>query len=313
MKNVAFMFPGQGSQYVGMGKYFYENFSESRIVFEKTNEILGFSISDKIFNGSMDEISDTKITQPSILAVSIAIMEALKGLVDIRPACTAGLSLGEYSALVCSGILDFDKSIPLVNKRADFMVNSLDGNSYGMTAVIGLNKDKILQVIDDVKSYGHLEIANYNCPSQIVVSGEASALDIADEMFKKRGALRSVRLPIKSPFHTSFLKEAALKFKKELENTEFNIDFNIPVISNVTADKMDRNRICELLSNQIMSSVLWEDSILKIIEMGIDTFVEIGPGRSLSSFVKKIDRRVTVLNIEDESSLNKSLKVLSGV
>lgn len=313
MNNVAFMFPGQGSQYVGMGKYFYENFVESRKIFEKSNGILGFSLSDKIFNGSMDEISDTKITQPAILTTSIAILDALKSLVNIKPSCTAGLSLGEYSALVCSGALDFEKAITLVNKRADFMVNSLDGNLYGMTAVIGLSKEKILEVIDSVKSYGRLEIANYNCPSQIVVSGEVVALDIADKMFKDKGALRSVRLPIKAPFHTSFLKDAALKFKLELENTEFNSEFKVPVIANVTSEKMEMSKICELLSNQIMSSVLWEDSILRIISMGIDTFVEIGPGKSLSSFVKKIDKKVTVLNIEDESSLDKSLKVLSEV
>lgn len=311
MKKFGFIFPGQGSQYVGMGKYFYDNFSESREVFDKADEILGFKLSEKIFNGTMDELSETKITQPSILTVSIAILEALKKNCNVEAFCTAGLSLGEYSALICSDFLDFNQAIPLVQKRAEFMVNSLSGDKYGMTAVIGLDEEKILKIIDEVSEFGKIEIANYNCPGQIVVSGEIVALEKSEKLFMESGAIKSVRLSVKAPFHSSFLSVAAEKYKEELSKINFKEESKIPVISNVTAEKMVYNDLVELLSKQVMSSVLWEKSVHKMIEMGIDVFVEIGPGRSLTGFIKKINRKISVFNIEDETSLNKFLN--SGV
>lgn len=313
MKKFGFVFPGQGSQYVGMGKYFYDNFQSSRNIFHKTDEILGFKLSDKIFNGTIEELSETKFTQPSILTVSVAIMEALKDICDVEPFCTAGLSLGEYAALICSGFLNFEDAIPLVQKRASFMVDSLSGDKYGMSAVIGLSEEKILNVINTVGNLGKIEIANYNCPGQIVVSGESKALDEADKLFVESGAIKSVRLAVRAPFHSSFLFEAANNYREELLKINFNRDSKIPVISNVNAEKMVFESLVELLSKQVMSSVLWEKSVHKMIEMGTNVFVEIGPGKSLTGFMKKIDRKISVFNIEDKLSLDKFLKFLSEV
>ncbi len=313
MKNVSFIFPGQGSQCVGMGKYFYDNFQESRDVFEKANEILGFDLKSKIFGGTIDELSETQNTQPAILTVSIAILRALNSVCDLKPFCTAGLSLGEYSALVCSGILNFEEAIPLVQKRAELMNNSLSDGSFGMTAVIGMSEEKILNVIEQVKDYGVLEIANYNCPGQIVVSGEVSALDFADGLFLENDAIKTVRLSVSSPFHTTFLKKASEEFEKELLKVKFNYSSDVTVISNVTAEKMDNDNLVHLLSKQVMSSVLWEKSVRRMIDMGTEIFLEIGPGKSLTGFVKKIDRKISVLNIENQESFEKALKILGEV
>ena len=192
-------------------------------------------------------------------------------------------------------------------------MNSLSDNKYGMTAVIGLSETKILEVIDKVRDYGFISIANYNCPGQIVVSGELTAIEKSEVLFKEAGALRNVRLSVSSPFHTSLLSKAAENFRNELLNVEFKSEAPVSVISNVTADKIFRDNIVDLLSSQIMSSVLWEKSILKMIDMGTDMFLEIGPGKTLSGFVKKINKKVEVHNVEDQSSLEKFLKVYSEV
>ncbi len=313
MKKISFIFPGQGSQYVGMGKYFYDNFVQSKGIFDKANELLGYDLSDKIFFGIGNDLDKTEITQPSILTVSVAILEALKSVCNVKPFLTAGLSLGEYSALVCANFLDFDRAIPLVRKRAEFMVSYIQKGTYGMTAVIGLSEEKISQAINEVRDFGFLAIANYNCPGQIVVSGEVCALEKAEIEFKKLGALKNVRLSVDGPFHTKLLSQAAADLKLELQNIKFNGESLVPVISNVTADKISIDNIEDLLSKQVMSSVLWEKSILSMIDMGTDVFVEIGPGRSLSGFVKKINKKIEVFNIEDQVSLDKFLKVFSEV
>ena len=314
MNKVAFIFPGQGTQHVGMGKYFYDNFEVSRNVFEEANDILNYDLSSKIFEGSLEELSKTEITQPSIVTVSIAILEAFKSVSSIEPFCTAGLSLGEYSALVCAGAINFSESLPLVNKRAKFMAESLSSDVlYGMIAVLGLSEEKILSVIEEVKVFGILEIANYNCSGQIVVSGEVLALEKAEVLFKQNGAIRCVRLSVNSPFHTSFLKQASEEFKKELMNVNFNNELKMPIISNVTGKEFCFESFVELLSKQIMSPVLWENSVREMINMGVNIFVEIGPCKTLSGFIKKIDRKITMLNIEDKESLDKTLNVLSGV
>lgn len=312
MNKIAFIFAGQGAQYIGMGKDLYENIKECREIFEEADKALGFSISNLCFEGSKEDLDKTENTQPAIVTTSIAALKALE-LNGIKGEVAAGLSLGEYSALVYSGVLEFKDAVKLVKKRGKFMQEAVPEGIGTMAAIMGLDRDKVNEACELSKETGIIEVANYNCPSQIVIAGEIEAVNAACNKAKELGAKRAMILPVSAPFHTSMLKEAGEKLYNELQNMELG-DMKIPVMTNVTGDYIkDKGSIKELLRKQVKSSVMWEDIIRGMIKDGINTFIEIGPGKALSGFVKKIDRNVRVLNVEDLKSLNATIEALKEV
>lgn len=311
MGKIGLIFAGQGAQYVGMGKDLYDNIDVCKEVFEIADRELGYSISEICFNGSKEELDSTENTQPAILTVSIAALKALE-VNDIKADIVAGLSLGEYSALVCSGVLSFEDAVKVVKKRGKFMQEAVPQGVGGMAAILGLDREKVQEVCDVAGEKGLVKIANYNCPGQIVIAGENEALKLACEKAGEFGAKRVIELSVSGPFHTPLLKPAADKLYSELEKVQLE-EMKIPVITNVTADYIeDTKEIKDILKKQVMSSVLWEDTIIRMIEDGVDTFIEVGPGKALRGFAKKINRKLNLYNVEDIKSLNKTLESLKA-
>lgn len=309
MSKIAFIFPGQGAQYIGMGKELFENIDVCKNIFNIADKELNFELSKLCFEGADAELNITENTQPAILTTSIAALMALKEH-GIKCDVTAGLSLGEYSALVCSGAMDFKDAVKLVKKRGRFMQEAVPVGIGTMAAIIGLEANLVEEACSEAKTSGIVEIANLNCPGQIVIAGEIAAVELACEHAKEKGAKRAIMLSVSAPFHCSMLKPAAEKLEIELENINLG-DMIIPVMTNVNGDYVkSRSDIKGNLKLQVMSSVLWETIIKNMIKDGVDTFVEIGPGKVLCGFVKKIDRKLTVLNIEDMASLAKAVEIL---
>ncbi|HPU63508.1 MAG TPA: ACP S-malonyltransferase, partial [Mobilitalea sp.] len=263
MGKIAFIFPGQGSQYVGMGKELYDRLEQCREVFDITDECLGFKLSEMIFNGKKEDLDRTENTQPAIVTVSLAAYTALC-IYGIRPHVTAGLSLGEYTALTVSGVFTQSQVIPLVRKRGRFMQEAVPEGKGKMCAVLGLTEDKVREICQKASEFGLVEPANFNCPGQIVIGGETKAVEEAAKIAESEGALKCVFLPMSTPSHTKLLSSAAKKLRKELDNL-FPEPMNIPVISNVTADYIKSVQdVKDLLYQQVMKSVLWEQSVRKM-------------------------------------------------
>lgn len=309
MKNIAFVFPGQGAQYVGMGKEFVENFDIANDTFEKASDSIGYDMKKLCFEGPEDELKKTENTQPAILTASIAAYEVLV-MHGYKPKALAGLSLGEFSALVASGVMSFEEAVKVVKERGRYMQAEVPLGVGTMAAFIGLSREKVIEACNSASEFGVVEPANFNSPIQIVISGEVKAVEKAVEIGKELGAKKAKVLNVSAPFHSSMLKGAGEKLSKELDKIKLE-EFTYPVVANVTAQYYDSvSEVNELLVKQVSNSVLWEDSIKTMIKDGIDTFVEVGPGKALSSFIKRISRDVQILNVEDMKSLEKTLKAL---
>lgn len=309
MENIAFVFPGQGAQYVGMGKEFVENFDIANDTFEKASDSIGYDMKKLCFEGPEDELKKTENTQPAILTASIAAYEVLVRH-GYKPKALAGLSLGEFSALVASGVMSFEEALKVVKARGRYMQAEVPLGVGTMAAFIGLSREKVIEACNSASEFGVVEPANFNSPIQIVISGEVKAVEKAVEIGKELGAKKAKVLNVSAPFHSSMLKGAGEKLSKELDKIKLE-EFTYPVVANVTAQYYDSvSEVNELLVKQVSNSVLWEDSIKTMIKDGIDTFVEVGPGKALSSFIKRISRDVQILNVEDMKSLEKTLKAL---
>ncbi|WP_019003699.1 ACP S-malonyltransferase [Cohnella laeviribosi] len=306
MGKIAFVFPGQGAQAVGMGRDAYERFEASRAVFDRADEVLGFSVSKLAFEGPEEELKLTANTQPALLTTSVALLEAFKAR-GVKPDYVAGHSLGEYSALVAAGVLSFDDAVRLVRARGLFMEQAVPGGQGAMAATLGADRDALDALCRDISAtVGRVELANVNCPGQIVVSGTAAGVAAVAERGKEAGAKRVVPLEVSGPFHSSLMQPAADKLEKELAAAEFR-DAAVPVIANVTARPVaSGEEFRRLLVRQVVSPVLWEDSVRYLIGEGVDTFVEIGSGTVLAGLIKKIDKTVKVVSVNSADAVSEA-------
>ncbi|MEK3793813.1 ACP S-malonyltransferase [Paenibacillus sp. FSL R7-0204] len=303
MSKIAFVFPGQGAQAVGMGKDVYEALPQSRAVFEKGDEVLGFPLSGLVFEGPDSELKQTVNTQPALVTASVAYLEALSGL-KVTPDYVAGHSLGEYSALVAAGVLSYEDAVRLVRLRGQFMEEAVPGGQGAMAAVLGADREGLTELCRSITAAGTpVELANVNCPGQIVVSGSVAGVGEVIQRVKEAGGKRAIPLEVSGPFHSSLMKGAAERLAAELEKVTFNAPA-MPVVVNVTAAPVtDPEEIRKLLVEQVYSPVLWQDSVEWLIGAGVDTFVEIGSGTVLAGLIRKIDRNVKVVNINSLESV----------
>lgn len=307
---LAFVFPGQGAQYIGMGREIAQNYGIAGRVFAEADEVLGFRLTEKVFYGTEEELKQTEVTQPAILATSIACLQVLRNEYGLNPDGAAGLSLGEYSALVCAGALSFDEALLLVQKRGRYMQEALPPGVSGMAALLGLEREKVLEACRLSAEYGVVEPANFNAPDQIVIAGELAALRNACRIAKELGAKRVIELPVSVSFHCSLLRNVEKLLAQALDSVTL-VPANLPVVANVSAEYVRTPEEIRLaLIHQVSHAVLWQDSVEKFAADGYKIFVEVGPGKSLTGLAKKINPGLCAHHVEDLQSLRKVVKFL---
>ena len=302
---IGFLFPGQGAQSIGMGKDLFENYEIYRNVYKKVQEITGINVENITFNETEETLAQTKNTQICILRMSLAILEVLKKE-EIKAEISMGLSLGEYSALMYSGAISFEDGVKIVQKRGKIMQEKCPQGNWSMAAIMGLEAEKISKICNSITT-SFVSPVNYNCPGQIVISGKKDAIDKAMEIAKQEGAKKVVELKTSGPFHTKILKQASEELEKELESIEIS-NFKTKVIKNIDGKLYkDNDNVKEILTQHIINPVKFDEGIKTMLNMGIDTFVEIGPGKTLSGFVKRTSKEVNILNINSVDTLKNTI------
>ena len=310
MTKIAFIFPGQGSQQVGMGQEFIQNSEVSQAFYDKADEVLEFSLSNLMLNGPAEELTLTYNAQPALLTTGVMVAQKLIDA-GIKPDYTAGHSLGEYSAFVASGALSFDDAVLTVHKRGLFMNEAVPAGEGAMAAILGLDAESLKAVCDQITSEGNVvQLANLNCPGQIVISGSKAGVELASVAAKEAGAKRAIPLVVSGPFHSELMRPAAEQLQEVIDAIEVKAP-HTTIISNVGAELLQEPAaIRSEMIEQVYSPVLWEDDVRKLLELGVTTFIECGPGKVLSGLVKKVDRSATTYCVYDEASLQEVIEAI---
>ena len=309
MSKIAFLFPGQGSQAVGMGKSLYDNYTAAKNIFDTADVILGKNLKQLCFEGPEEDLKQTVNTQPAIVTTSIAALESLKSEFDIKPDYVAGHSLGEYCAMYTAGVMNLETTLKAIQKRANLMSATKGG---AMAAVLNATEGSVEKAIEEASKIGYVDIANYNSPAQVVLTGDEIAVQKAGELLLANGARRVVPLAVSGAFHSKYMENAGKEFEKFVSDLPLN-DGSIPVITNVdAAETTSGEEFRNKMPRQIHSSVYWMQTIQKMVENGVDTFIEIGPGKVLAGLNKKIAPEMTVFNIYDRESLENTISAINA-